>query len=210
MVFPSADKTSSVPNCAVVFCTSRIGLTSAISSASSFPLSATSSMKHVGLAIIEATLDGCADTWGDRGIARVQIERDVHTGGALGDQRDRLLGHVGDPAPVNIVHREDVHAGVEHLLLLGRVEVADADEDGLGRGDRRRELADLRQLGWLRTEQRRPAPRSRGTPMMWTVRMSGVLHAQVFRRGCAGGAAVRHTVGDPHPAETGPGEMESG
>ena len=261
------------------------------------------------------------------------------TGGALGGQRDRLLGHGGDAAPVDIVHREDMHAGVEHLLLLGRVEVADADEDGLGRGDRWREVADPQQLGWLRTEQRRqrhpmhvaarrggwsvhvavgidpdeadplapalgvcrgggdrsggqavvatqrewqcvrlkrgqrglkqpvadtrdlpdvllalvptrlrfldlgrevasvdnpeakrgepiakpvirradgpistprrPAQRSRGTPMMWTVRMSGVLHPPMFRRGRAGGTAVRHTVGDPHPAESGPGEMES-
>ena len=43
----------------------------------------------------------------------------------------RALGDRGDAVAVDVLHREDVHAGRANLLLLLLVEVADADEHGV-------------------------------------------------------------------------------
>ena len=60
----------------------------------------------------------------------------------------------GDALPVDVLHREDVHARGAHHLLLALVEIADADQHRVLRPDLRREAADLRELGGSRPEQR--------------------------------------------------------
>ena len=68
---------------------------------------------------------------------------------------ERLLGDGGDAGAIDVLHREDVHAGVADDLLFAFVEIADADEHGVLGQHFRREAADPRQLGRLGAEQRR-------------------------------------------------------
>src|SRR6476620_3230843 len=84
---------------------------------------------HVRLAIVEAALDGCADTGRDRRIARVQVERHVDAERVAACQLDRALHHLGDAASVDVLHREHVDAGLTHALALAIVEIAKSDDD---------------------------------------------------------------------------------
>ena len=70
---------------------SRIGLTSTRSSARSSPESATISISHVRLAVVEAALHRRADARRDRRIAHVEIERDVHARRPVAGNRERLF-----------------------------------------------------------------------------------------------------------------------
>ena len=74
---------------------------------------------------------------------------------SLPAMRQRALHHHGDAVLVDVLHREDMHLRVADLLLLERVQVADADEHRPVRAHFRRARADLRELGRLRPEQRR-------------------------------------------------------
>ena len=106
------------------------GLTSTRSRAMRRPESATSSMTQVGLAVVEAALDGRADARGDGRIADVQIERDVNAHGARPRQRQRALHDRGDAVAIDVLHREDMHARFADAPPLESIEIADADEHG--------------------------------------------------------------------------------
>ena len=64
------------------------------------------------------------------------------------------LHHLGDAQAIDLFHREDVHVRGAHQLLLDIVEITDADQHGVFRGDRRLLAADAGELGGFRPEQR--------------------------------------------------------
>ena len=63
----------------------------------------------------------------------------------------RLFGDRGDAGAIDVLHREDVDAGVADDLLLALVEIADADEHGV-----------LGRAPWARSRRCATAPPARG------------------------------------------------
>jgi hypothetical protein len=91
---------------------------------------------QVGLAVGDPAAHWRTDARGLLGVDDVHVERDVQER-AAGGQPDRLLDDRADPAAVDVVHREDVHAQVAQAQLLALVHAADADEDRAGVGQHR-------------------------------------------------------------------------
>jgi hypothetical protein len=63
----------------------------------------------VGFAVIQTTLDGCADARRNRRIADIEVERHVGATGAGGDGLQCFGGDRADALPVDIFHREDMY-----------------------------------------------------------------------------------------------------
>jgi hypothetical protein len=83
---------------------------------------------EVRLAQRDAAGDRCADTGGGRGIAAVEVEREVEAGGAVVRDLERLLHHAVDAEHVDLAHREGADAALPHEFRLAGVHVADPDQ----------------------------------------------------------------------------------
>ena len=110
---------------------------------------------HVRLAIIEPAFDRRADARGNRRVADVHVERQVHAAGILPGDRQCLLGDDSDTGAVDVFHRKHVDARTADDFLLAFIEIAKTNQHRVLSKHLRRKAADPRQLGWFRAEQRR-------------------------------------------------------
>ena len=125
---PRADNASSVPSSAVVLRMSSVGFTSTRSRAISEPDLGNHLHQQVRLAIVEPPLDRRAHAGRDGRVADVEIERHVDARGPVAHGPQRLGRDCRDAEPIDVLHREDVHAGIADELLFAIVEIAHADQ----------------------------------------------------------------------------------